>query len=130
VAKTDVAPLLRSIQRREERLYTYREREIYGQQISTENIYGRIQTGSSPATRNEWKSGAVIAQELGISDGSLYTWRKQLSEQGEEAFQGKGHQTPTEGEFRQLRAEVERLRQERDILKKAIAIFSQPPGQR
>jgi transposase len=76
------------------------------------------------------KSGAQIAQELGISDGSLYTWRKQLAEQGDDAFPGKGHQTPVEEELRQLRAENERLRQERDILKKAIAIFSHPPGQR
>ena len=36
------------------------------------------------------KSGAVLAEELGISDGSLYTWRKQLAAQGEEAFPGKG----------------------------------------
>jgi transposase-like protein len=36
------------------------------------------------------KSGAELAQELGISDGSLYTWRKQLAEQGEVAFPGKG----------------------------------------
>ena len=82
------------------------------------------------------KSGAQIAQELGISDGSLYTWRKQLAEQGEEAFPGKGHQTSAEEELRQLKAENERLRQERDILleeypcgaKKAIAIASAPPG--
>lgn len=73
------------------------------------------------------KSGVQIAQELGISDGSLYIWRKQLAQQGEEAFPGKGHQTPNEEELHQLRAEVERLRMERDILKKAIAIFSQPP---
>jgi transposase len=76
------------------------------------------------------KSGAEIAQELGISDGSLYTWRKQLAEQGEVAFPGKGHQTPAEEELRQLRAENERLKMERDILKKAIAIFSQPPLQK
>jgi transposase len=76
------------------------------------------------------KSGAEIAQELGISDGSLYTWRKQLAQQGEVAFPGKGHQTPTDEELRQLRAENERLKMERDILKKAIAIFSQPPGQK
>ena len=74
------------------------------------------------------KSGTQIAQELGISDGSLYTWRKQLAEQGEEAFPGKGHQTPVEEELRQLKTENERLRQERDILTKAIAIFSHPPG--
>jgi transposase len=76
------------------------------------------------------KSGALIAEALGSSDGSLYTWRKQLAQQGDEAFPGKGHQPPTEEEFRQLRSEVERLKQERDILKKAIAIFSQPPGQK
>ena len=66
------------------------------------------------------KSGAQVAQELGISDGSLYTWRKQLAEAGEEAFPGKGHQTRAEEELHQLRSENERLRQEheRDILKK------------
>src|SRR5215210_7558733 len=74
------------------------------------------------------KGGAQIAQELGITDSSLYTWRKKLAQQGPEAFPGKGHQTPSEEELRQLRAENERLRQERDILKKAIAIFTQPLG--
>ncbi len=74
------------------------------------------------------KSGTQIAQELGISDNSLYTWRKKLALEGEEAFPGKGHQTSSEEEVRQLRAELERLRMERDILKKAIAIFSQPPS--
>jgi transposase len=67
---------------------------------------------------------------LGISDGSLYTWRKQLAEQGEVAFGGKGHQTPADEELRQLRAENERLKMERDILKKAIAIESIPPNQK
>jgi transposase len=76
------------------------------------------------------KSGAQLAQELGISDGSLYTWRKQLAEQGEVAFVGKGHQTPADEELRQLRVENERLKMERDILKKAIAIGSIPPGQK
>jgi transposase len=71
------------------------------------------------------KSGAQLAQELGISDGSLYTWRKQLAEHGEVAFPGKGHQPNAEEELRQLRSEVEKLRQERDMREKAIAIFSQ-----
>ena len=76
------------------------------------------------------KPGAQIARDLGISDSVLYHWRKRLAEQGEQAFPGKGHQTPAEEELRQLRLENERLRQERDILKKAIAIFSQPPSQK
>jgi transposase len=38
-----------------------------------------------------------------------------------------GHQTPQEEEIRQLKRENEVLRQERDILKKAIGIFSRSP---
>src|SRR6266568_8080448 len=49
---------------------------------------------------------------------------KQFSEQGEQAFPGSGHQTPQEEEIRQLKRENDLLRQERDILKKAIGIFS------
>ena len=70
------------------------------------------------------KSGAQLAQELGVSDSVLYHWRKRLAQQGEQAFPGKGHQTPAEEELRQLKLENERLRQERDILKKALSIFS------
>ena len=51
------------------------------------------------------KPGVQIARELGISDSVLYHWRKRLAEQGEQAFPGKGHQTPAEEELRQLRLE-------------------------
>jgi len=47
-----------------------------------------------------------------------------LLEPSEQAFPGSGHQTPQEEELRQLKRENELLRQERDILKKAIGIFS------
>jgi len=69
-----------------------------------------------------------IEQELGICRGLIRHWRRQLAKTGEEAFPGKGHLTSQDEEVRQLRREVEILRQERDILKKAISIFSQ--GQR
>jgi len=45
---------------------------------------------------------------------------------GEQAFPGKGHQTALEEEVRRLQKENEILRQERDILKKAVRIFVQP----
>jgi transposase len=67
---------------------------------------------------------AQIARDLGIADSTLHHWRKLLSEQGEQAFPGSGHQTPQEEEMRHLKRENEVLRQERDILKKAIGIFS------
>ena len=70
------------------------------------------------------KSIAQIARELGISDSAIHTWWKELAEHGEEAFPGKGHQTAIEEENRRLRKELERVQQERDILKKVVSIFS------
>ncbi len=70
------------------------------------------------------KSIAQVARELGISDSAIHGWRKDLTQHGQEAFPGKGHQTALEEEHRRLRREVERLQQERDILKKAVSIFS------
>jgi transposase len=47
-----------------------------------------------------------------------------FAENGEHAFPGSGHQTPQEEEIRRLKRELEITRQERDILKKALGIFS------
>ena len=70
------------------------------------------------------KSRAQIARDLGIADSTLHHWCQQFSEHGEQAFPGSGHQTPQEEEIRHLKRENDLLRQERDILKKAIGIFS------
>ncbi len=74
--------------------------------------------------RSSNKSQAQIAPDLGIADSTLHHWCKQFSDHGEQAFPGSGHQTPQEEEMRHLQRENELLRQERDILKKAIGIFS------
>ena len=74
------------------------------------------------------KSIAQVARELGISDTSIHQWRKDLVTHGDEAFPGSGHQTPQEEEIRQLKRELELVRQERDVLKKAIGIFSRQQG--
>jgi len=70
------------------------------------------------------KAIAQVARELGISDSSIHQWRKELSEHGSQAFPGSGHQTAQEEEVRCLKRELEIVKQERDILKKAIGIFS------
>jgi transposase len=93
---------------------------------------------SQPSYTREFKQQAVqlfqtsgktktqIARDLGISDSALNKWCKELEEQGQEAFPGKGHQTTIEEENRRLRRENEILKQEREILKKAMSIFTQP----
>src|SRR5690348_5177621 len=68
-----------------------------------------------------------VARDLGIADSTLSHWCQQLREKGTEAFPGSGHQTALEEENRRLRRELEQMRQERDILKKTVAIFTQGP---
>ena len=67
---------------------------------------------------------AEIERDLGLSVGQIHHWRRQLADEGEEAFPGKGHLKPQDTVIRELRRENEILRQERDILKKAIAVFA------
>ena len=74
------------------------------------------------------KSMHALEVELGISKGLLKDWKRQAQEAGEQAFPGHGNLKADEAELRQLRRENEILRQERDILKKAMAIFSQGPN--
>jgi transposase len=66
----------------------------------------------------EGYSVAEAARSLGIHETLLRSWKLALQGRGEQAFPGPGHLPPFEEELRRLRAENQRLRQERDILKK------------
>ena len=70
------------------------------------------------------KTVAQIARDLGVPERVLYRWRHELREQREQAFPGKGHQSELEEENRRLKRELDLLKQEREILKKALGIFS------
>ena len=72
------------------------------------------------------RSGAQLERELGIGSGCLCRWRQEFAEEGEQAFPGHGRLAPDQERNRRLEREIEVLRQERDILKKAVAIFSHP----
>ena len=72
------------------------------------------------------KSIRQIERDLGIGKGCLYRWRDEFKAEGTQAFPGQGRLTPEQEELRRLKRENELLRQERDILKKAVAIFSHP----
>ena len=71
------------------------------------------------------KTIAEIERDLGLSVGQIHHWKRKLANEGEEAFPGKGHLKAQDEVVRQLQRENEILRQERDILKKAISIFAQ-----
>jgi transposase len=72
------------------------------------------------------KSASELERELGIGKGNLWRWKRKFAADGEDAFPGHGRLTPEQERLRQLERENEILRQERDILKKAMAIFSHP----
>lgn len=92
-----------------------KKQKVYPPEFKREAVR-LAQTSGKPITQ--------IARELGISDTSIHQWRKELAEHGCEAFPGSGRQTALEEENRRLKRELERIRQERDILKKTIHIFS------
>jgi transposase len=74
--------------------------------------------------KSSGKPLSQIARDLGVSETALYNWSKQLAEQGEQAFPGSGHQTAEQEEIRRLKRELDVTRQERDILKKVVSIYS------
>lgn len=77
--------------------------------------------------RTSGKPLAELEVELGISQGLLKHWVRAAKRDGAEAFPGNGRLKASDEELRRLQRENAILRQERDILKKAVAIFSQPP---
>jgi len=66
---------------------------------------------------------AKAGPDLGVDPGTLRNWRRELRQQGTDAFRGHGNQTAVEAELARLRREVIVLKQEREILKKAAEFF-------
>jgi transposase len=80
-------------------------------------------------TESSGKKVGEIANDLGIRENMLWRWKKELREAGERSFPGQGHRQPgtdLEEEVRRLKQELLDVKMERDILKKAVAIFSKP----
>ncbi|QQQ29139.1 transposase [Chryseobacterium indoltheticum] len=67
-----------------------------------------------------------LVRELGISVTLLYKWRKEYEEFGEDSFPGNGNLklTPEQEKIHELERRLKNAELERDILKKAIGIFS------
>jgi len=81
-----------------------------------------VRMASEPGVTNR-----DVERRLGIGQGVLSRWKRELNRNGQESFAGKGRLKPQDEEMRRLKRENERLRRERDILKKAVAIFSTDP---
>jgi len=70
------------------------------------------------------RSMASVARGLGVNPNLLARWKAKFEESGELAFPGNGKLNEADEELRQLRRDLSTARQERDILKKALAYFA------
>lgn len=72
------------------------------------------------------KPASEIAMQLDVKRTLLYRWRDELAYKGNEAFRlGPGRPKTTQmSELSRLKKELEAVKEERDILKKAAAYFA------
>jgi transposase len=67
-----------------------------------------------------------VARDLDLRPDMLRRWRRQAEEDPEQAFPGLGRAKESDREVVDLRRQLQRVTEERDILRKALAIFSGP----
>ena len=65
-----------------------------------------------------------VGKEIGVGENVLGRWVREFSDDEQEAFPGKGVRKSKDQEIFELKRELDGIREERDILKKAIAVFS------
>jgi len=85
---------------------------------------GEFKLRALELVKTSGKSVNQIERDLGITPGLLHKWKARMKTDGEQAFPGKGRLKEDDELIRRLKRENEVLRQERDVLKKALAIFS------
>jgi transposase len=61
---------------------------------------------------------------INLHPNVLHRWMKDFAADPQYAFPGKGQMKPEQLEIERLRREVQKLKAERDILKKAAAYFA------
>lgn len=72
------------------------------------------------------KSSNEIGRELGIPGDMVRRWSREFASTGESSFTGNGKPvlTPEQREIAELKKAIKEAQIERDILKKAVSIFS------
>lgn len=90
-------------------------RKSYTEEFKREAVRLATERGNITAT----------ARDLGISNTVLHRWKTQLDRSSNNPFPGKGN--PSDPDLARLEREVYRLKEENEILKKAVGIFTSRP---
>ena len=85
-----------------------------------------FKAGAIKLVEDSDKSVAEIANDLGIRTSCLYSWLKK-ARQPEEVKAAMSHLSKQEKEIKELKRELRTVKEERDILKKAVGYFAKPP---
>ena len=65
-----------------------------------------------------------VARDLDIHPNLIHRWRRDYLAEGESAFAGIENVKPEDTELKRIQKELEDVKEERDILKKALSVFS------
>ena len=66
-----------------------------------------------------------VARDLGVHESVLGRWKRQMEKGEENPFPGQGN--PQDPDLAQMKREMARLKEENEILKKAVGIFTVKP---
>ena len=96
---------------------TRNQRRLYTKEFKLEAIQ---------LVESQGGNASQVARNLGISPNLLNRWIREYQSDTEYSFPGLGNLKEPEKELYELRKELADTKMERDILKKALAIFSKP----
>ena len=107
------------LNKKEIRMRTVKKRRVYSKEFKKESVQLILIDPDQPISQ--------ISKNLGIPETVLRRWKKEYQLKGEHSFPGHGIINQSEAEVYELKKELARTQRERDILKKALAIFSKTP---
>ena len=91
-----------------------------GEMVKMKRFDKTFKVSAVKMVTEEGQKASEVARSLGIHANVLYNWKRKYAQDGDKAFVGKGYLT----EISALRKQLREVEMERDILKKAVGIFS------
>jgi transposase len=95
-----------------------------GQKIGHRQFSKEFKRNALQLVMEKGVSVGKVARDLDIHPNLIHRWRRDYLAEGESAFVGTGKVKPEDAEMKRLQKELEDVKEERDVLKKALSVFS------